>query len=310
MDEAAVLWALVRGAPGLKLLVTSRVRLRLLGAWELELGGLPLPAGPDDWSWLAGALFLQQAAGRSRAWPRTPRRRRTGGVVRICRRPAGCRCRWCWRRRGLRCGPTRDRRRAGGSGRGAGGAAAGPAGAPAPRRDVLSADWGQLPAADQAVLRWLSLFRGGFSREAAPDVARRQPPAAARAPRRLLVSAKDGGRYELHELVRRCAAREQAGRPGSGPARGALRRLLRRPSSSSGHRRCPAPGRRGGARAGAGQHPGGVGAGRGAGQAELLERLRPGLLRFPRLREATVPPGRGRSACAPDPVGRARRRTG
>ena len=62
VDGAAVLWELVRQAPRVKLLVTSRARLRLLGEWELEVRGLPVPDGPEAVEWApASVLFLQQA---------------------------------------------------------------------------------------------------------------------------------------------------------------------------------------------------------------------------------------------------------
>jgi hypothetical protein len=79
--------------------------------------------------------------------------------------------------------------------------------------DILGAAWEDLPAADQAVLRWLPLFSGGFTREAFRVVAGGSPQQLLRLLDVFLVAAADGGRYELPELVRRFAVLQQAGRP-------------------------------------------------------------------------------------------------
>ena len=290
VDAGAVLWALVRGAPGLKLVVTSRVRLRLLGAWELVVGGLPLPEGLDDLEGAgASALFLQQA-GRLAPAALDPADR--AGVVRLCRlvggQPLPLLLAAAWYPllspaeiaaeleaavdvpgaplRGL---PARQRRVG----------------------DVLDAAWGALPAADQAVLRWLPLFRGGFTRAAAQGVLGASPQQLRALQDAFLVSAGDGGRYELPELVRCYATRQQAGRPAE-RARAEVRFAAYfadyvqelAPALARGQPRAAALGweeanllaawERAGAHA----------------QPELLERLRPGLRRLPRLKEATIPP--------------------
>jgi hypothetical protein len=61
LDGAGVLRALLRRAPGVTLLVTSRERLGLPGEWTLELGGLRVPARPEEIEQTpAGQLFLEQ----------------------------------------------------------------------------------------------------------------------------------------------------------------------------------------------------------------------------------------------------------
>ena len=217
VDGAAVLWELVRQAPRVKLLVTSRARLRLLGEWELEVRGLPVPDGPEAVEWApASVLFLQQA-GRAGGGA-GPDFAALGGaereaVVDICRLTGGLplslvlAAAWSpvlsfaeigaelrgaldvpetWLR-GL---PARQRRLS----------------------DILGAAWDRLAAPDQAVLRWLPLFRGGFTREAARAVVGASPQQLLRLMDLFLVSPGPGGRYHLGEVVHRYATRQQAGR--------------------------------------------------------------------------------------------------
>ena len=217
MDGAAVLWELVRQAPRVKLLVTSRARLRLLGEWELEVRGLPVPDGPEAVGWApASVLFLQQAgragggAGPDIAALGAVERE---AVVDICRLTGGLplslvlAAAWSpvlsfaeigaelrgaldvpetWLR-GL---PARQRRLS----------------------DILGVAWDRLAAPDQAVLRWLPLFRGGFTREAARAVVGASPQQLLRLMDLFLVSPGPGGRYHLGEVVHRYATRQQAGR--------------------------------------------------------------------------------------------------
>ena len=62
------------------------------------------------------------------------------------------------------------------------------------------------------MLRWLPLFRGGFTREAARAVVGASPQQLLRLMDLFLVSPGPGGRFRLDEVVRRFATRQQAGR--------------------------------------------------------------------------------------------------
>jgi DNA-binding SARP family transcriptional activator/predicted ATPase len=216
VDGVHVLWQLVRQAPGLKLLVTSRVRLRIFGEWELEVGGLPVPAGQEDVEWAgASLLFLQQAR---RVQPGLAADALSAAdraaVVRICQLVDGLPlplvqvAAWASVQscaeiaaelaaaldvpgvplRGL---PARQHR----------------------VRDILDAAWAQLPAADQAVLRWLPLFRGGFTREAARAVGGASPQQLLKLLDLFLVSAQGDGRYALNALVRRFVVDQPEAQP-------------------------------------------------------------------------------------------------
>jgi predicted ATPase len=215
VEEVPVLWHLVRQAPRVKLVATSRVRLRLLGEWELEVGGLPVPAGPGDLEWAgASLLFLQEARRAHRGLsPEALSAAGRAAVVRICQLTGGMplplvlAAAWSPVQsyaeiadvlaaavdvpgtplRGL---PERQRR----------------------VRDVLGAAWDGLPAPDQAVLRWLPLFRGSFTRAAVRAVGGGSPQQLLKLMDLFLVSTRDGERYELNELVSRYATHQQAGR--------------------------------------------------------------------------------------------------
>ena len=81
-------------------------------------------------------------------------------------------------------------------------------------RATYRMSWEQLQPSEQAVQQALSAFRGGFTREAAAQVS----DAGLRMlqtliDRSLLVRAGDGGRYELHELLRQFAAEQLAANP-------------------------------------------------------------------------------------------------
>src|SRR5262249_5555456 len=173
-EGAAVnlLAAILEQAPGVKLLVTSRERLRLHGEWQFEIAGLPIPAlsqtgQPEDSATVQ--LFLQQAR-RARSdfapsaddWP---------AIARICRMldglPLAIELAAAWVR-ALSCaeiaheieqnleflsGATRDL----------------PARHRSPRA-VFDHSWNLLGADERRALRRLAIFRGGFTRAAAEAV--------------------------------------------------------------------------------------------------------------------------------------------
>ena len=72
---------------------------------------------------------------------------------------------------------------------------------------VFDASWQRLSSQEQAVFALLSIFRGGFTREAARVVADATPQTLARLVRRsLLRYERDVDRYQIHELLRQYAA--------------------------------------------------------------------------------------------------------
>ncbi len=196
---------LLRLVPGLKLLVTSQERLNLQEEWRLEVGGLESAS--------AAALFAQHArqarAGFSLSEADTPQ------VNRICRLveglPLALELAAGWLRvsscaeiadeiersldfltTSLRNVPARQRS----------------------LRAVFDHSWSLLSLEEQALLPRLSVFRGGFRREAVQSVAGASLRLLAGLVDKSLLGITAEGRYSLHELLRGYAAEKLAGLPG------------------------------------------------------------------------------------------------
>lgn len=73
-------------------------------------------------------------------------------------------------------------------------------------RAVLAATWHKQSIEERSVCRSLSVFRGGFTREAANQVAGASLPFLAELVNKSMLSRTDSGRYKLHELLRQYAA--------------------------------------------------------------------------------------------------------
>jgi predicted ATPase/transcriptional regulator with XRE-family HTH domain len=196
--------ALLGRAPKVKLLVTSRESAGLQGEWVFELQGLAIPDGTDV-EGTSVELFLQRA-----------RRAHVGfdattddypAIVRICQSvngmPLGIELAAAWVRtlsceeiayeieRGLdflsvsaKDLPSRHRS----------------------MRAVFDHSWKLLSEAEQPVLLRLSVFQGGFSREAAQQVAGATLPTLSALVTKSLIRRKGMGRYDQHELVRQYAS--------------------------------------------------------------------------------------------------------
>lgn len=208
---------LLRRAPGLYLLVTSRERLRLSGERIFELGGLALPqsmASPEQAE--AVQLFVERAQGVDRTFALTAQN--ADDISRICRlmdgMPLALELAAAWVRI-LSCAEIADeiqlsldflvladrdmtpRHRS--------------------MRAVFDHSWSLLTPEEQRALAALSVFRGGCQREAAQAVAGTTLPVLAALIDKSLVrrSGETPGlaRYELHELTRQYAAQRLAADP-------------------------------------------------------------------------------------------------
>jgi len=210
----ALINRLLEQAPQVRLLVTSRERLGLAGESLLELRGLPVPRGAAAdaarapaaaGAYSAAQLFLQSARRVAPDFALTPGN--GAAVLRICQLvdglPLGIELAAAWAAL-LDCheiaaqiernldflGPA-------------------PAGAPqAPQsaRAVLDYFWGLLSPDEQQVMSKLSVFRGGFPREAAAAVAGASLFFLAALVDRAFLTRTPAGRYQPHELLRRYAA--------------------------------------------------------------------------------------------------------
>lgn len=202
LDASDLLPEILHGAPGVKLLVTSRQRLELAEEWLFDLGGLPLPDAhtpPAENS--AVALFVQAAKRANRHFDLTAAEETAVG--RICRLvggiPLALQLAATWVRV-LSCAeiaqeierdldflassqrhlPERQRS----------------------MRAVFDYAWQLLTPTEQTVGRRLAVFRGGFTREAAESAAGASLPILSALVERALVNRSGDGRYHLHELVR------------------------------------------------------------------------------------------------------------
>lgn len=210
-----VLTVMLQQAPKLKLLVTSRERLNLQSEWTFDVQGLLVPPfaqveAPESYG--AVALFMQSAR-RALAdfgttatdWP---------VVIRICQLlagiPLGIELAATWVRL-LSCEEiVREIERSFDF------LSATARDIPARHRSLRAAfdhSWQLLSPDEQALLRQLSVFRGGFQRQAAEEVAGATLPLLSALVDKSLVRRVGPGHYDLHELVRQYAADRLAAEP-------------------------------------------------------------------------------------------------
>lgn len=207
--EGVVLFReMLEQAPGVKLLVTSREQLSLLEEWLFEVEGLALPGEEATEGWeqsSAVALFLQRAQ-RAQVGFRLNGEDRLA-VVRICRlvggMPLAIELAAAWVRTlspdeiereiehtlDFLATPVRDlpeRHRS--------------------MRAVFDHSWRLLGVEEKTVLARLSIFRGGFQREAAEQIAGATLSLLSTLQAKSFLRRMPSGRYDLHELVRQYAA--------------------------------------------------------------------------------------------------------
>jgi predicted ATPase/DNA-binding CsgD family transcriptional regulator/DNA-binding XRE family transcriptional regulator len=198
---------LVHGADELTLLVTSREPLNIQVEWVFDVQGLPMPAS-------AGAGDIQ-ASSAARLFQQRARQARVGysltsedhpAVVSICQLvgglPLGIELAAAWVRTlscqeiaheiqrnvdflATRAYDVSERHRS--------------------IRAVFEHSWALLTAEEQSVLRQLSVFRGGFWRTAAEEIAGASLTILAALVTKSLLRRTATGRYDLHDLVRQYA---------------------------------------------------------------------------------------------------------
>lgn len=208
---------LLEQVAGLKVLTTSQVRLHLQGEQTIELNGLRYPGIHDSTDWMhwedysAVKLFQQRASAAHARFAITAETYEH--VVRICQLvdglPLGIELAASWvrllscheiareieRNLGFLQNPQRN----------------------APQRHrslhaVFDYTWNGLTPAEQRVLRQLSVFRGGFERDAAVDVAYASLPLLATLVDKSLVHCTNPAdhpnmlRYEMMEVIRQYTA--------------------------------------------------------------------------------------------------------
>jgi len=207
LESVGLFTDILERGPGVKLLVTSRERLNLQSEWVFEIQGLPVPTTDqarcaEEYS--SVALFVQSAR---RAQAGFVLKAEEGpSVVRICQMVEGMplaielaaawvpvlTCREIAREieRGLdflgtsmRDVPERQRS----------------------LRAAFDHSWNLLSADERGVLCRLAVFRGGFERGAAEQIAGASLPSLLALASKSLVRRTENRRYDLHEVVRQYA---------------------------------------------------------------------------------------------------------
>jgi DNA-binding SARP family transcriptional activator/predicted ATPase len=216
LPAASFVTELLEQAPALVIIATSRGRLNVRGEQIVELTGLPYPSHRDiaahnGWNGYSAIQLFQhtaQAVNPHLVWTSTT----TAAAVQICELVAGLPLGIELAAHLVRLMPCEEIAQE---------IAANLEFLQSARRDlperhqslraVFDHSWNLLNPTEQRVLRQLSVFRGGFSRSAAVQVAGAALPTLASLVDNSLVRHITGpnqpvGRYELQELVRQYAA--------------------------------------------------------------------------------------------------------
>jgi predicted ATPase/DNA-binding SARP family transcriptional activator/Tfp pilus assembly protein PilF len=217
VDGGSLLRDILRWAPEMSILVTSRARLGLSGEWAVQLGGLDAPrdtpaTAAEATDYGAVKLFLQNARRVSPDFALSPEN--VPAVIRICRLleglPLGIQLAAPWVRvfpcrqiadeieRSLDFlqNPGRD--------------------VPERQHSLRSTfdySYNLLSETGRDVLRKLSVFQGGFTPEAAQEVAGAEPLDLASLVDKSLLQNASPGRFELHLTLRQYAAEKLASAP-------------------------------------------------------------------------------------------------
>jgi predicted ATPase/DNA-binding SARP family transcriptional activator len=207
-DVANLLSDMLRQAPGITLLVTSRERLALPGEWLFDLAGLSYPPGelPTDINgYSAVQLFMQRAGQVRRQFVLAHDEARA--VARICRlveglplaielAAAALRIRSCMAiAEAIEGGVTM--------------LAVEMRAIPERHRNMWATfehSWQLLSDEERLVFSRLSVFRGGFEEDAAAQVAQAIPEVLAALFDKSLLRWDGIARYDMHELIRQYAA--------------------------------------------------------------------------------------------------------
>jgi len=218
---ARLVHELLQAAPGVKVLVTSRERLRLSGEAVYLLEGMDFPdwETPPDLDTYSGVRLFVQSARFARP-DFVLQSDDLPYVVRLCRLvdgvPLGIVLAAAWVEMlslqeivaeiehsldflssDLRDLPERQRS----------------------LRAVFEHSWRLLDDDERAVFQAMSIFRGGFTRQAAEVVAGAGLPLLSALLNKSLIQRAEVGRYELHELVRQYAAEKESQDPASAQGR-------------------------------------------------------------------------------------------
>lgn len=217
LDGIDILAELLAQAPRLKLLVTSRERLNLQEEWVFDLHGLPVPHGEFDFAENTAVALFALHARRARS-DFVVEAHDHAALIRICLlvegMPLALELAASWVRL-LTCQEIAaeiaasldflsvarrnvpDRHRS--------------------IRAVFEHSWSLLTPVEQEVFMRLTVFRGGFDREAVEQVAQATLPVLSTLVDKSLVRRVTANRYDVHELLRQFAWEKLQARGELGP---------------------------------------------------------------------------------------------
>jgi DNA-binding SARP family transcriptional activator/predicted ATPase/pimeloyl-ACP methyl ester carboxylesterase len=217
LDGAHWLSAILGIAPQVKILVTSRERLSLQEEWAYAVQGMTFPEADELnttalESYSAVRLFMRQA--RHAVANFAPTADDLHAIARICQlvegSPLAVELAGAWVNV-LECAAIADE------------VQRGLEVLTAQRRDiaehhrsmrvVFDRTWARLTAAERRVFQQLSVFRGGFTRSAAEQVADAALSSLSALADKSLLHRDPIGRYQIHELLRQYAAQHLADTP-------------------------------------------------------------------------------------------------
>ena len=203
-DVAPYFSRLVRHAPQLKLLVTTREALQLQEEWLVPLDGLPAAVTDGEHTPAAVQLFFDRAR---QVYPAFDPVAEYAAVGEICRllggMPLAIELAAGWVRT-LTCAAIAEEIQ-----RGQDLPLTGLRNLPERHRSlrlICDQAWQQLGARRQQIFARLCLFRAGFSRRAAAAVAEADLPDLDDLTARAIVRRGEHGRYQIHELLRQYGA--------------------------------------------------------------------------------------------------------
>ena len=207
LDGAELLADILAQAPGVKILCTSREPLHLRGEWLFEIGGLAIPENDEInnlQEYSATALFYEIARRMVGGYQITPKDYCI--IVHICRlvqgMPLAIELAAAWVSTlplaeiaqeikhnldflslSARDMPPRHRS----------------------LRAVFESSWALIAEHEQHILARLSVFRGGFTREAASQISESSLGDLLSLVEKSLVQRAESGRFQIHELIRQYA---------------------------------------------------------------------------------------------------------
>ena len=200
IGAAPLLSDLLTRCPHLKVLVTSRERLNLEEEWVVWLEGLPGADGTADGFSEAAQLFVQRARRTDLTF--SPTEEDARAIEAICRRVEGSPLALELAASWTRLMPCADI--AAQLGRSQEVLSTTLRNVPERHRSIEAAfeySWRILSDEERRVLRELSVFRGGFSHEAAKEVVGASLPTLVSLVDKSLLVVRDGGRFGRHPLL-------------------------------------------------------------------------------------------------------------